>query len=284
MPAMDRRGFLRTAATAAAGAVLGGCDTDLLNAFNSGTEQRWGMNVHPFAGQLAEMQMEAMRLLGVQRIRMTLGLHTDDAGVYLRGYPSAEYVGLVGDYSDPIPNRNDWPALVRQAVVRSPGCYCYEILNEPMQLTPAAYVQNYLRPAYEVIKSINSGYRVAAAAPTGTSNGRLYFYQMTEAGADSYCDLRAAHLYSDNPEIYLAGTERPFLVTETGVQDAARHVDWYQDTMTHISGVLETERLYFYVLADAPDSAWALISSLSTPGNIGVLSPLYAYIKNKYGP
>jgi len=68
-----------------------------------------------------------------------------------------------------------------------------------MALQPRAYVEQYLRPAYEVIKGINPAYQVAAAAPTGTSDGRLYFYQMSEAGADRWCDYRAAHLYLDNP-------------------------------------------------------------------------------------
>jgi hypothetical protein len=47
--------------------------------------------------------------------------------------------------------------------------------------------------------------------------------------------------------------------------------------------VLETDRVYFYALADFPDSGWALISNRSRPGRIEVLSPLYDYIRNKYG-
>ena len=82
-----------------------------------------------------------------------------------------------------------------------------------------------------------------------------YIRQAVEGPADyekdmSGIDYRAAHLYNDNPEYYLAGTDRPFLVTETGVQDPARHVDWWTRTMTHISGVLATDRLYLYALAD----------------------------------
>ena len=56
---------------------------------------------------------------------------------------------------------------------RAPGLFCYEVLNEPMTLAPRAYVEQYLRPAYEVIKGINPAYQVAAAAPTGTSGGGL---------------------------------------------------------------------------------------------------------------
>lgn len=280
---MDRRNFLKTAALAAAGTALAGCNPDLIDVFNQGEEQLWGLNVHPFSGELGSAQIEAMRQLGIRRVRMTLGLHSDLAGPYLRGY-SAEYIGLVNDFDDPIPSAAAWPDLVRRAVERSPGLFCYEILNEPVSLTPSVYVEEYLKPAYQIIKGINPAYRVAAAAPTGTSSGRLDFYQMTSAGADSWCDYRAAHLYADNPEYYLAGTRRPFLVTESGVQDRSRHVNWWADTMTHISGVLETDRVYFYVLSDSEDSGWALISRFSRPGSIGILSPLYDYIKGKYGP
>jgi len=279
---MNRRVFLKQAALAAAGTALAGCNSDLLNVFNKGEEQLWGLNVHPFPDQLRDAQIEALRQLGIRRVRMTLGLHRDLAGTYLRGF-DAEYVGLVSDYDDPVPDSSAWPDLVRKAVERSPGLFCYEILNEPVSVTPAVYVERYLKPAYQIIKGINPGYRVSAAAPTGTSGGRLDFYEMTSAGADDWCDYRAAHVYTDNPEYYLAGTKRPFLVTETGVQDPARHVAWWADTMAHISAVLETERLYWYALSDSEDTGWALISRHSRPGAIGVLSPLYDYIKAKYG-
>ena len=96
---------------------------------------------------------------------------------------------------------------------------------------------------------------------------------MSEAGADRWCDYRAAHLYLDNPEVYLKGTDRPFLITETGVEDPARHVNWWSKTMTHISGVLETDRLYFYALATTPDTGWAVISSRSRGGRSRCSAP-----------
>jgi hypothetical protein len=279
---MDRRTFLTHAALATAGTALAGCDSTLDSLFNTGGDQLWGFNVHPFPGELADAQLEAMRQLGVRRVRMTLGLHRDLAGPYLRGH-AAEYVGLVSDYDDPIPSPAAWPGLVRSAVERSPGLFCYEILNEPTSLSPAVYLEQYLKPAYQVIKAINPGYQVAAAAPTGTASGRLDFYEMTAAGVDDWCDFRAAHVYTDNPEYYVAGTRRPFLVTESGVQDPARHVDWWANTIARISGVLATERVYWYTLSDSEDTQWALISRHSRPGAIRVLSPLYDYIRSRHG-
>jgi len=283
MSSVNRRAFLKKAAVAAAGTMLAGCNDNLLNLFNTGTEQLWGMNVHPFSGEIGSAQIEVLRLLGIRRIRMTLGLEDDLAGPYLQGYSGAEYVGLVNDYSTTIPAAAAWPGLVRRAVERAPGLYCYEILNEPTDLTPAVYVEQYLRPAYEIIKGINPSYQVAAAAPSGTSGGRLYFYQMTDAGADSWCDVRAAHVYGETADLYLAGTTKPFLITETGISDPASHVDWWSNTMTHTSAVLETDRLYFYDLADSGDSGFALISMNSRPGAIVALSPLYEYIRTRYG-
>jgi len=280
---MDRRGFLRAAAVGAAGAALGGCDTKLLNLLNSGEERLWGMNVHPYPEPLRSAQIEALRAMGVRRIRITLGLHEDLASPYLGGY-SADYLGILNDFRDPYPEPNSWPTLVRRALRRAPGVTVFEVLNEPVGIPARDYVERYLKPAYDIIKAVDPALRVAAAAPTSTSGGRTWFYQMTDAGADGWCDFRCVHLYQDNAEIYLKGTDRPFLVTESGVQDQGRHVDWWSSTMAHISGILETERLYWYVLADSPDTAWGVISSRSRAGQIGVLSPLYGYVAAKYGP
>lgn len=279
---MDRRAFLKSGAVGAAGLALAGCE-DLLQALNTGEEQLWGMNVQPYPGErIRAAQIAALGRLGIRRIRITLGLHSDLAGPYLRGY-SAEYLGLLNDYNDAYPDARTWPDLVRRTVQRSPGVNWFEVLNEPVQLSPRTYVESYLKPAYDVIKSINPAFQVVAAAPTGTANGRNWFYQATAAGADLVCDHRAVHEYTDSPEIYLGGTNRPFLVTESGIDDPSRHVEWYSKKMTHISGVLDTNRVYWYVLASDPDTGSAIISSQSTSGNLGVISPLYDYIRIKYG-
>lgn len=281
---MNRREFLANAALAAAGTALSGCDLDVLQVLNTGKEQLWGMNVHPYSGARGDAQIEVLRRMGIRQVRLTLGLEQDLAGHYLRNL-AAEYVGLVSNYVNSAPNVGAWPSLVDRVVRRAPGLYCYEILNEPSTLMSAVdYVHKYLKPAYNVIKGINPAYQVCAGAPTGTSNGRIYFYEMTEAGADDYCDLRAAHIYEDNPEILIKGTKRPFLITESGVKVRGKHVDWYSSTMTHISGVLETTRVYWYCLMDdGTIGEWSIIGENSRPGAIEILSPLYDYIVSKYG-
>ena len=125
---------------------------------------------------------------------------------------------------------------------------------------------------------------VVAAAPAGTSGGRIYFFQMTEAGADDFCDYRAVHLYNNNPEIYLAGTDRPFLVTESGTSNRSAHVSWWADTMPHISKILDTGGLYFYVLLDRPATGFGLISERAGPGgSVQPVSPLYEHIRTFSG-
>jgi hypothetical protein len=103
---------------------------------------------------------------------------------------------------------------------------------------------------------------------------------MSDAGADSYCDYRAVHLYNNNPEIYLTGTDRPFMVTESGTSNRDGHLSWWKDTMPHISKILDTSRLYFYVLLDRPDTGYSLISE--RPGADGAprpVSPVYDHIR-----
>lgn len=273
---MNRRDFLKGAAAGAIGLTLGGCN-DFWND-TGGDDELWGLNVHPYGGGLFTAQIQALREMRIKRIRISLGLYQDLAGPYLSAYP-AEYVGLVDDFSAGYPDVARWPGIVRDVVSRAAGVSVFEILNEPDDLAPAVYVNSYLRPAYDVIKSINASYQVVAAAPSGTANGRLRFYEMLNAGADTYCDSRGVHLYSDNAEVYLAGTERPFLVTETGVALPSAHVDWWTTTMPRISGVLGTSGVYFYTLMDRPDTGFSIISS-NTTGQVVALSPLYDHLRS----
>jgi len=284
--AITRRNFIKAAALGALGAALPSCSDKLLNFLGDEREQLWGLNVHPYSGSLINLQLQALEELGIKRVRITLGLGRDLAGPYIGAYP-AEYIGLVSDFDRSRFNASNWPGLVRQAVDRAGGVRFFEILNEPdlfLNIRPEVYVQSFLRPAYDIIKERRPEVPVVAAAPVGTSEGRVYFFQMTEAGADSYCDYRAAHLYNNNPEIYLAGTDRPFLVTECGSSNRGSHVSWWSDNMPHISKILATDHLYFYVLLDRPETGFSLISEHAGPGgSVQPVSPLYEHIKTFRG-
>lgn len=279
---ISRRDFLRAAAFGAAGALLPACSDKLLNFLGDEKEQLWGMNVHPYPGSLRELQIRALGELGIQRVRITLGIGRDLAGPYIGAYP-AEYIGLVSDFDRSRFNASNWPSLVRQAVDRAGGVSYFEILNEPdlfLKIPPEVYVNSFLRPAYDIIKDRRPDVPVVAAAPAGTSGGRIYFFQMTEAGADRYCDYRGVHLYDDNPEVYLTGTDRPFMVTESGSSNRAGHVAWWQDSMPHISKILDTGRLYFYTLLDRPATGFGIISERpGADGSVQPVSPLYEHIR-----
>jgi hypothetical protein len=279
---MRRRDFLKLAAAGALGAALPACDNKWLNLIGEGDEKFWGLNVHPYGGQTDQMQIQALRELGITKIRITLGLGRDLAGVYLRSYP-AEYLGLISDFNLGRPSAAAWPSQVREAVGRSGGVTYLQVLNEPdvfHDIGPEVYVNDFLRPAYEIIREMRPDIPIVSAAPANTSGGRVYFFQMTEAGADKYCDYRAVHMYSSNPEVFLAGTDRPFIVTETGTRNRANHVSWWKDDMSNISKAFDTDKLYLYVLLDRPDDGLSLIAS--TPDRSGKprpISPLYDYIR-----
>ncbi len=277
-----RRDFLKSAAAGVFGLALAGCDSKWLNLVGPEEEKFWGLNVHPYGGALDELQLKALHELGARRIRITLGLNRDLAGPYLGSYP-AEYLGIISDFFKGGIDRAAWPGMVREAVGRSGGVASLQVLNEPdvfHGMRPEVYVLDYLRPAYEIIREMRPGVPVISAAPANTSGGRIYFYQMTEAGADEYCDFRGVHMYSDNPETYLSGTDRPFIVTETGTRDRNGHVPWWTGQMAHISKVLDTDSLYWYVLLDRPDDGLSLMAdSPDGQGNPRPVSPLYEYIR-----
>lgn len=280
---MDRRDFLKLVAAGALGAALPGCSDKLSNLFGPENERLWGLNVHPYTGEYADVQLQALREMGIEKIRITLGLESDLAGHYVSSYP-AQYIGLVGDFNLGGVTARRWPQIVRNVLNRSPDVSYLEILNEPyafMRLSAGEYVMDYLRPAFEIIREKRPGTPVIAAAPRGTSDGSIYFYQMTDAGADNYCDFRGVHLYNNDSESYLFGTDRPFMVTETGTDDPGGHVRWWTDNMPHMSRVLNTDQLYFYVLMDRPATGHNIISP-DTGGQPKAVSPLYDYIIANY--
>lgn len=282
---MDRRTFLTTLGGGVMAAALSGCSERLLSLLDEGSEQLWGMNVHAYPEPLASLQVEALRALGIRRVRISLGLSRDLAGPYLASY-GADWLGILTDYQLGGVTRRSWPRLVREVMDRLQPLWAVEVLNEPdlfLGLSAAEYVGEYLRPAWEIIKERRPSLPVVAAAPAGTQNGVYYFYRMTDAGADRYCDYRGVHLYSDSPGQYLYGTRKPFMVTESGTGDRGGHVRWWRETMAHISGVLDTPYLFYYALMESPPTGHNLIADAAGPdGRPLPVSPLYDYIRTAY--
>jgi hypothetical protein len=282
---MHRREFLKLAAAGSLPLLLPGC-SELLDAINNdGQEQLWGMNVHPYGEPYRSLQVDALRTLGIRRVRITLGLERDLASPYIGAY-AAEYLGILGDFDLGGVSAAAWPGMVRRVMSRGYPLAAVEVLNEPdlfLGLPAATYVQDYLRPAYEIIREMAPGLMVVAGAPRGTQDGATYFLRMTDAGADSWCDRRGAHLYSRMAEQYDLSTDRSIVVSETGIDDPARHLSWWRETMTDFSGTLDTDWLFWYTLMDRPLTGYNLIREQA--GGDGLPSPtsdLYAHIRDTF--
>jgi hypothetical protein len=282
---MDRRAFLKVSAGGALGLALTGCSHRLLDMFGPEKERLWGMNVHPYTGRAMRTQLAALSELGIRKVRISLGVGRDLASPFIRSYP-AEYLGLLTDFELGGLDASSWPGIVRDTVARFPTLGAIEVLNEPdvfLRLPAAVYVRDFLRPAWEIIKEMRPDMPVVAAAPRGTQDGLNYFYTMTDAGADNYCDYRAVHVYGPPPEQYILKGHKPFMVTETGIADRARHVRWWSDDMPHMAKVLDTSLLYWYSLLDVPESGFDIIGErLDGQGQVVRVSPLYEYLLNKY--
>ena len=74
------------------------------------------------------------------------------------------------------------------------------------------------------------------------------------------------------------------MVTESGSSVRANHVSWWKDSMPHISKILDTGHLYFYVLLDRPETGFGIISERPGPdGSVQPVSPLYEHIRTFTG-
>lgn len=227
-------------------------------------------NVQPLGGGGEDLQRRALRRLGLPWIRTTLGLVTDtQARPYTRAAPHV--LGLVADFQPGPIDAGAWPRLVEATLRRYPEVRLAELLNEPEHfngLSPERYVQDFLRPGYEMIRERLPGVAVVAAAPVGTrANGPDRFRRMTEAGADEVSDYRAVHVYFDDENALAAvagATARPILVTETGTAVASQHVRWYTQVVPRIRAVLDAQLVFWYVLLESLDAypGFSLIAAL----------------------
>jgi hypothetical protein len=219
-------------------------------------------NVHPVGGRFEALQREALRGLAPPWVRVTLGLATPSAAAraYVRLGPRT--LGLVSDFQTRAIDPREWLEGLEATLRRFPEIARAELLNEPERFNgiPAArYVQEYLRPGYELIHRRFPWIRVVAAAPVGDRRQATdQFRRMTDAGADEVCDFRAVHVYFDDEAALRAirqSTRRPILVTETGISAPAQHVRWYADVVPRMRGALGAEPVFWYVLLESPDLA-----------------------------
>jgi hypothetical protein len=219
-------------------------------------------NVHPLGGQFQALQQDALRTVAPPWIRVTLGLATatDAARPYVRLGP--QMLGLVSDFQTRAIDPQEWLQALEATLRRYPDISRAELLNEPERfngIPPARYVQEYLRPGYDLIRRKFPAVRVVAAAPVGDRRqGPDSFRRLTDAGADEVCDFRAVHVYFDDERALRTirqSTSRPILVTETGSSAPGQHVHWYTSVVPRIRGALAAEPVFWYVLLESADLA-----------------------------
>jgi hypothetical protein len=216
------------------------------------------MNVHPLGGRLTTLQRAALRRLHTPWIRVTLGLVTETMATrpYVGAAPNL--LGLVSDFHQRTVDPASWPDMVEATLRRYPEITRAELLNEPAEfygLAPAPYVHDFLRPGFERLRERFPSVAVVAAAPIGNRRKGLdYFRRMTDAGADRFCDYRGVHVYFEDERTLSAirdSTDRPILVTETGIGAPRQHVRWAMEVIPRIREVLKAELVFWYVLLES---------------------------------
>lgn len=232
-----------------------------------GRRDALSFNVHPLGGAALGLQGNAIAALAPPWIRVTLGLvsGTDEARPYSALGPSLH--GLVADFRLGPIDPAEWLPLLEGTMRRNPAARRVELLREPERvngLGAEQYVQEFLRPGYQRIRDRFPGVQVVAAAPGGDRRSAPQrFQRLTDAGADEFCDYRAAHVFFEDAGAWSAiraATRRPILVTETGVDTPGRHVSWYTDIIPAMKSVLGAEQVFWYVLLESPSLASGPVS------------------------
>ena len=286
---ISRRDFLRLGAASGCALALGGCSSSPSDPGGSTYEVR-GFNVHPYAGSLMTLQMQALNDIRANWIRTTLGIPTDVAGPYVTA-TSANVLGLIGDFLFTSINKTDWPDMVEAVIRRYPSIQYFQILNEPevfYNMSNVEYVRDYLRPAHDLIRRKFPSVKIVAAAPIGQPSGIKDFAAMSVAGADQYCDYRAVHIYFEQDLVspwsaFRLATEKPIMITETGSRKRDKHLYWWQTQIPEMKRVLQTEYVFYYALLEQPvyTGFEMILAEFDSQGNVvpALGSELYDFLR-----
>jgi hypothetical protein len=245
--------------------------------------------VHPYQDHLRELQFEAIDQIWTGWIRTTLGILDDAAGQYVEA-AGGNVLGVLTDFGLGTIPKTDWPDMVVTALRRYPTLQYVQILNEPKvfnDIGNAEYVEDYLRPAHDLIRREFPHMKIVAAAPIGQPRGIQDFKAMSDAGADQYCDFRAVHIYFEESVLnrwstFRYATDKPIMVTETGIRDPKKHFSWWRNALPKMQQLFETPYVFYYVLMEYPTTdGFGLITGerdtngkiIPTPG-----SDLFAYL------
>ncbi len=240
--------------------------------------------------RIIDLQMRALYELGFDSIRLTLsfadlGFNLLGAIPYVRAARALgiDVLGIVGQFgffhnlanvlADPARRGRVldgyltlYAAPVAPAApqVERPGEVSLQILNEPtnfLGIPPVDYVQRFLLPSYEHLKSVAPDLTVLSAAPVGGKIGVRRFLDMLGAGVEQSCDVVGLHVYDREVIAELAGlTERPIWITETGVVGPDNHLGWVREVYPELRDRLPTvERIFFFELFDLAPRAFRVL-------------------------
>lgn len=286
---LTRRDFLKLGIAAGCTAALGGCTTSHSNVTDR-NELR-GFNVHPYPGDLMTLQLQALKEIRADWVRITLGITTDSAGAYATA-TGANVLGLISDFHLKSIDKHAWPDMVATVIQRYPSIQYFQILNEPEHffgISNREYVVDYLRPAHDVIRSTFPYVKIVSASPMGVPSGIQDFKTMSDAGADQYCDFRAVHIYFPNGiktfwSAFRKATSKPIMVTETGKRNPSQHLAWWREQIPKMKQVLNTDYVFYYALLEQPVyTGYEIISAeRDSQGNIVPApgSDLYDYLRS----
>ena len=284
-----RRELLKLGAAAGWALALSGCESSSAPDPVVTNELRC-FNVHPYTDAVMAAQIQALTNMRVNWVRMTLGILSDSAGPYIAAV-RANILGLIADFNLGPIDKALWPNMVETVIRRYPSIQYFQILNEPEGFNGIAYreyVLDYLRPAHDLIRQKFPYVKIVSAAPYGQPGGIQDFITMSLAGADQYCDFRAAHIYFDQTvfapwSAFRRATEKPLMVTETGMSSPTEQVNWWRNQMADMRQILNTDYVFYYVLLDHPVSSGyeVITGSFDARGNIvpATGSGLYDYLR-----
>lgn len=159
---------------------------------------------------------------------------------------------------------------VASPAVPVPGRFAAQVLNEPTQflgIPPDVYVRKYLAPSAVHLKEDDPSLLVVSAATVGSLDGLLRTRALFESGVEHFCDRVAYHLYSRAliPHLRRLAT-RPVWVTESGIADPARHLEWVTDTFARIRDEIDgVENIFYFDLFDREPQRFRLVDVVEGP-------------------
>jgi hypothetical protein len=161
------------------------------------------------------------------------------------------------------------------AAIASAGRFAAQILNEPthfLGISPADYVRDFLRLAFDHLKEDDPSILVVSAAAIGSAAGILQTREMIEAGLEHYCDRVAFHIYgAERISDYAGLSVKPVWITESGARGTSSHEPWMTTNFDRIRReVSATERIFWFDLFDLGTEGFRLIDLTSAlDGSMG---------------